>query len=212
MIPDVPQDRNLKVDDKLFIQTGETLAWMNRSFQELGNYADCYQHSALALIDIALSEERYRDYKIYPIVFLIRHYFELRLKELIKGVNYLEKQTEEFPTHHKLNSLWQNFRSKYSAVVEKLDSKDEVIISMTNLIAEISILDPDSMSFRYPTDLDGNIFEKPDYIELNNLKTVFIRSCRVLDSMAIQISMHSETVRDMLQEAYSYYDSYYDPN
>ncbi|MCF2490757.1 hypothetical protein L0659_21440 [Dyadobacter sp. CY347] len=206
MIQPLEIDRNPTPGDQLFIEKGENLAWLNHAFQQFGNYADCYQNCAITLIDDALQNTAQRDYKIYPIVFLIRHYFELRLKELIQGINYLEKQTDEFPTGHQLQGLWATFQKRYSDVVEKLDPADPVILSLTDLIDEISGLDPDSMTFRYPVDQKGKNYSRPEYIDLDNLRQVYLRCCKVLDSMAMQVSQYSESLSEILSETYDYYN------
>ena len=198
-------DRSLTPGDRLFIQTGSQLAWLNQAFQGFGDFADCYQNCALTLIDGALQDRSQRDYNIYPILFLIRHYVELRLKELIQGANYLDNQSADFPTGHKLQKLWNIFKIRYSEVIENLEPGDPVILIINDLIDEISGLDPNSMTFRYPVDFEGNRIPKPEYINLQNLRQVFISLCMVLDGMAMQISHYTDSIDDMTYEAYRYY-------
>lgn len=82
-----------KQSDKFFIENGQQdeLAVLDKSFQEFGNYADSYQTGVISLINLALSDIKLKDYLIYPAIFLIRHYIELRLKELIQSLNYCIK-------------------------------------------------------------------------------------------------------------------------
>ena len=53
-------------------------------------YAMGYKIATETLVDKVLSEQTNQDHLIYPIVFLYRHYIELRLKEIIDtGVSFL---------------------------------------------------------------------------------------------------------------------------
>jgi hypothetical protein len=91
----------------------EELAWLQQLFQEFGSYASGYQLGAIQLLDSAIKEPGHRDFLVYPIVFLIRHYIELRLKEFIQGLNYCSQQTRDFPTGHNIVNLWADFKKKY---------------------------------------------------------------------------------------------------
>lgn len=193
--------------DKFFIEKGipEEISWLNKSFQGFGNYADCYQTGALNLIDMALSDKMLRDYHIYPIVFLIRHYLELRLKELNQGLNYCLKQNREFPKHHNIQNLWGEFKKSYSKIGE--NPKDDVFQVLDELIKEMSFFDPISMAFRYPVDKEGKKTQKLEYINLTNLKEIFIRVSFVLDGVADLISNNVEITEQLVQDVYgNYYD------
>src|SRR5665811_1028540 len=165
----------LKKGDKFFIDEGniDEISWLNKSFQEFGNYADCYQTGALNLIDLALNDRSLRDYHIYPAVFLIRHYLELRLKELNQGLNYCKKQTREFSKHHDIIILWRDFKKSYSEIGE--NPNDSTFQATEELIKEMSLFDPISMAFRYPIDKDGNKIQKLEHINLTNLRETFIK-------------------------------------
>ena len=65
--------------DKFFNDSGipNETAWLNKAFQEFGDYADAYQTDAICLLDSALENKDLRDYNIYPAIFLIRHYISL---------------------------------------------------------------------------------------------------------------------------------------
>lgn len=191
--------------DKFFIENGssEEISWLNKSFQGFGNYADSYQTGALNLIDMALNDKMLRDYHIYPIVFLIRHYLELRLKELNQGLNYCLKQSQEFPKHHDLQNLWAEFKKSYSEIGE--NPRDKIFQTLDNLIKEMSFFDPISMAFRYPIDKEGIKIQKLEYINLTNLKEVFIRVSFVLDGVADLIANNVETTEHLVRDVYENY-------
>jgi hypothetical protein len=191
-----------KKGDKFFKEDGDQheIAWLNKSFQEFGNYADGYQTSAISLIDLALKDKSVMDYHIYPAIFLIRHYLELRLKELIQGLNFCINQTRDFPAHHQLQNLYGEFRAAYKAIGEDPTTKDFQIIH--SLINEISAVDPSSMAFRYPVDKSGQKTQVLEYVNLNNLRETFVRVCFVFDGVAMLIDNHVENTQEMLASLY----------
>lgn len=192
-------------NDKFFLDKGnpDEIAWLHKTFQQFGSYADSYQTGALTLIDTALSNKDLRDYNIYPAVFLIRHYLELRLKELIQGLNYCKEQNKNFPTHHDLQNLWSDFKKAYSSIGENANDVRFQIID--ELIKEMTSVDPISMSFRYPVDKQGEKTQKLEYVNLSNLRETFIRVCFVFDGVAMQIAHYVEMTEDMMRDVYENY-------
>lgn len=192
-------------NDKFFLDKGnpDEIAWLHKTFQQLGSYADSYQIGALTLIDTALANKDLRDYNIYPAVFLIRHYLELRLKELIQGLNYCKEQNKNFPTHHDLQNLWSDFKKAYSSIGE--NANDQRFKTIDELIKEISSVDPISMSFRYPVDLNGKKTQKLEYVNLSNLRETFVRVCFVFDGVAMQIAQYAKMTEDMMRDVYENY-------
>lgn len=191
--------------DKLFIDKGnkDEIAWLNKSFQQLGSYADCYQAGAISLIDDALQKIEKRDYHIYPAVFLIRHYIELRLKEFIQSIKYCSNQDRDFPKHHNIQNLWSDFKQGYATIGEDInDARFKVI---DGLIKELNSIDPISMSFRYPEDKNGEKTQKLEYVNLSNLRESFIRLCFVFDGISMQLSHYVDLTDGMMQEVYQHY-------
>ncbi len=205
MILNDEEIRYPKKGDKFFDNKGkhEEIAWLHKTFQELGSYADGYQIGAIKLLDTAILDSKNRDYLIYPIVFLIRHYLELRLKELLQGLNYCSIQTKEFSQHHRILELWTEFKKGYSAFGEQ--TNDESFKAIDSLIKELSNIDPISMAFRYPSDKNGNKIQKLDYVNLVTLKETFIRICFVFDGAAMQIAHYVEITEEMMSDAYGEY-------
>lgn len=191
--------------DKFFIETGnpDEKAFLSKTFQDFGSYADSYQTGALSLIDSALHDKALRDYNVYPAVFLVRHYLELRLKELIQGLNYCKEQTRNFPTHHDLNMLWSDFKKAYSMIGE--NTKDTQFKAIDKLIKEMTSVDPISMSFRYPVNKSGNKLQKLEFVNLKNLRESFVRVCFVFDGVSMQIDSYVKISEDMMSEVYENY-------
>lgn len=192
-----------QLGDKFFIDTGtqNETANIKAAFQEFGGYAYGYQTGALTLLDSAISEPDLQDFYIYPVVFLIRHYLELRLKELIHGLNFLKDQSNSFPDHHNLQNLWKDFKTAYYGQGQTLG--DDIIKSTDALIKEFDDIDPNSMTFRYPVDKKGNKIQRLEMINLLNLKETFVRVCFFYDGVAMQIADYVETTEAMIQDMYS---------
>lgn len=191
--------------DKFFIEKGDKdeIAWLHKPFQEFGSYADSYQTGALNLIDSALKNKDLRDYNIYPAVFLIRHYLELRLKELIQGLNFCKEQNMKVPTHHDLQNLWSDFKKAYREIGENDNSQSFQIIN--ELIKEMTSVDPISMSFRYPVDKQGQKTQKLMFVNIRNLRETFVRVGFVFDGVAVQIAHYVDMTESMMSEVYENY-------
>ena len=172
-----------EIGDKFFIEKGNQneIAWIRKFIQTFDGYATYYQNSALALIEVSLGDRDMMDKNILPIIFLIRHYLELRLKEVLQ---MLDSQNE-FPKTHNLKELWKLFKSKYSSI-EAVSSKE--FQAMDNLIQELSDKDPSSISFRYHANKTGKRIDIPERINLSNLKETFLRVSFSIDGIAMQIA------------------------
>lgn len=193
-------------NDKFFIDHGKPaeISWLNKAFQQFGYYADAYQTGAINLINKAIEEDIFRDFHIYPAVFLIRQYLELRLKELIQGLNYLYTGTFEFPQGHNIVQLWDHFIT-LKRKVDFLDISEVHFDVLRNLIDEMSSVDPRSFSFRYPVDKQGNKTQRLEYVNLTNLKEVFIRTCFAFDGYSDAIERSIGFTTDQLNDLYSGY-------
>lgn len=188
--------------DRFFDEKGkkDEIAWLHKAFQDFGGYADGYQVGALTLINSSLKDPDLRDYNIYPAVFLIRHYLELRLKEFVQALNYIKEGNVLFPKHHDLQNLWSEFVKKYSEIGEDIrDSRFNVI---KELMKEISKADPISEAFRYPVDKGGKKLQTLQYINLEKLKETFIRVTYVFDGISSQLGDFVDITQGMQTELY----------
>tara|TARA_R110002020_G_scaffold36695_2_gene110440 strand:- start:15501 stop:16127 length:627 start_codon:yes stop_codon:yes gene_type:complete len=194
-----------KKGDKFFKHEGDPdeIAWMNKAFQDFGSYGDSYRTGAIKLLDLALSDKSLRDLNIYPAIFLMRHYMELRLKEFIQGINFCNDQSKDFPTGHDLKRLWSEFKQKYPIVGG--DCNDDRFKVIDKLIDEISLNDPISMAFRYPVDKKGGKTQKLEYVNLRTLRETFVRLCFVFDGIGMQIFENVSYSEEMIMEMRSYY-------
>jgi hypothetical protein len=92
-----------------------------------------------------------QDFLIYPFCFLIRHYIEIRLKEIIdEGNKILKNKINPSEGGHNLSILWQKSQQTLKETLsdEFVDAPKEVY----EFILEIHSIDVKSENFRYPID------------------------------------------------------------
>lgn len=129
-----------------------------------GNYTIEYQEAVNVLLD---DKTWKRNFTVFPIIFLYRHYIELNLKEIIlNNWEYLEI-AKPFPSGHDIYKLWNickdcmketdklvdpSFAESREYIEQIIGAYDALEVDL-NKFAEI---DPDSQHFRYPVDAKGN--------------------------------------------------------
>ena len=118
-------------------------------------YSEGYRQAAITLSEQIKSQGFFTDLLVYPLIYLNRQFLELRLKELISGLNYVLNQTNDFPTGHNLRYLWFNFLALINKIGVKEFPDSVYFDSAEKLILEFNSLDPISMTFRYPVDKSG---------------------------------------------------------
>ena len=96
-----------------------------------------------------------RDSLILPILFLFRHYLELRFKDIIICGQCLTGKSPHYPAeyNHDIKKLWKEVQNLCNALLEPswLSEFDKIGKCVTDLCK----LDPNSTSFRYPCDKNG---------------------------------------------------------
>lgn len=107
-------DRNsaAELGDVVFQESPD---WRNNARLDLGSnrweiYAIGYMRAADILVARVLESQHELDFLIYPIVFLYRHYLELRLKELIVAGRELLDLPPDLRQVHRLDVLWVSCR------------------------------------------------------------------------------------------------------
>lgn len=136
-------------------------------------YATGYCEAAKRLFESVRETGHGQDTLVYPIVFLWRQYFELALKDLVMIGRYLRDVKNGSLGHHKLNTLWSEFREH----VEVLSPNHGCDLdSAASIIEQLHQIDPDSFHFRYPTDKKGTptVSHRPN-MSLENFHNVMQR-------------------------------------
>jgi hypothetical protein len=129
-------------------------------------FADGYKLAADVLVD-QVEGNPPEDCLIAPILFLYRHWVELKLKELILSLKVLSVAEITRPNHHHLYDLWSIVKSNLHCL---RDSSNQDFILLDARIKELNGLDPDGYRFRYPVNTQSEITELPESLGIKNLK------------------------------------------
>ena len=160
-------------------------------------YCDGYRQAADTIvgrfIDRRTKLNEYSSYHAslaYPIIFLYRHYLELRLKELFIGYGHLLGDSTKIGGH-KLTSLWHEVRERADrASPESTPEIDEDMDALEGIVREFAGIDPNSVTFRYPVDKKDNVTLPPIEIDLLRLKEAMRWVAYVLDGWSVGVYEH----------------------
>lgn len=133
-------------------------------FQKTGwdSYAMAYKIAADRLVDDQQRGPISELYQVFPIMFLYRHYLELKLKEILRVLlDWDGRRHDQIPHIHELPKLWKEVRH----LLEKFDngmtehSGDAcleegaaIYNAIEKRVKEFDDIDPGSFNFRYPED------------------------------------------------------------
>jgi hypothetical protein len=191
-------------DSKLFSKQGD---WWNNAIVGTGysfsnkweSYATGYKTAAEVLSEKVLTELTDRDTLIYPILYLYRHYFELRLKEIIEHGNRLLDRDYQPVFTHNLDRLW--VLAKPLVVELWPESPTEDLLEMEMVFKEMTVYDAASMSFRYLVDKNG-LVSTGDLTVINI--QAFIDSIKntvaYLEGISMGISVFEDYRSDMVRD------------
>lgn len=128
-----------------------------------------YKTAGDTLVEKTKSSPSDRDTLVFPIVFNYRHFIELNLKYLIAMYGPSVRIEANWNTHD-IAQLWRTFEE---VVAEYGMSDKEADKAVKQIIADFAKIDPQSFSYRYPVDRDGNIIELgQEQIDLSTLADV----------------------------------------
>jgi hypothetical protein len=153
---------------KLFGPYGDVrhISCVNWDRDPWDGFAWGYKEGADALVEECKRHPAKLDTLVYPVVFLYRHYFELRLKILHRELCELnEKPWSLKDSNHKLRPRWDKVR----ALLEEAFPADDKthLDKISNVILDFDQLDPDSCTFRYPEDKGGKALLSPAMESIN---------------------------------------------
>src|SRR3990172_1559481 len=159
-------------------------------------YALGYKLAADNLVETMPSSPVFlRDALAYPILFLYRHYFELRLKELLhESCDFLDMPAD-IPLKHDLMRLWSTVRPNVESILPSQHFKADND-AIQQRLAELSALDPKSLSFRYPSDP----VEKAHSVNMSHIKQVVQAMSDILDTFSAAISQYLDWKHETMSE------------
>lgn len=160
-------------EDRLFTSQEDwwNNACVNWCHDGWGLYASGYKDAADLLVQHVEQRSSGQDSLVYPVLFLYRQYLELQIKDLIRQGRRLKEVSGDFPKHHHIGNLWEVCHK----LLSEISPGDSVagLKEIARLIAEFSAVDPISMAFRYPQDIDGNpSLPGITHINLRNVRDV----------------------------------------
>ncbi|MDI6032250.1 hypothetical protein QLS91_04110 [Flavobacterium sp. LB2P84] len=170
----------------------EAKDWENESFIRKNDnkwlyYSEGYKIAAELIEQELITKLESRDFLIYPLIYLHRHYLELKLKEIIVEGNCIIGAKDFLPKGgHNLINLW-----KESLEILHLVWGDDFkipAVTIENKIKELHNADVKSDGFRYPIDKDGE----------ENLKSVQKINYRNFRDEFLEIKYFIEGVTDGL--------------
>ena len=133
-----------------------------------------------------------RDSLVLPILFLFRHYLELRFKDIIVYGQVLSGQPARWRHGHDLESLWTEVQELCNAVYGSSVSAE--FVKVGECVTDLCQLDPNSTSFRYPRDTNGcPIFEHLVIgLKALNATVASIGDCLDDISMDMSVRVHDQ--------------------
>lgn len=165
------------------------VAWIPNSAAQWHCYAHGYKEAAERLYESWLSISD--DNLIFPLVFLYRHYVELRLKELLQSSEQLLGLPQGWQSDHDIAKLWSHLESY---LVEIFPDESEIDLqNSARLLRELAEGDPFSFHFRYPESKKG----KEHLKDLERLDVVsFVDAIRKLSAFLDGASMAISVYQD----------------
>lgn len=143
-------------------------------------YEEGYKRGADLLLG-ATQYERTPDILLYPIVFLYRHYLELRLKSLLNGTPSEIGSESSVKVGHDLVQLWRDVKDSVLPLVRS-ECLPVYIDAVDSCIEEFVELDRGGDAFRYPEFKTGSrTLDNVDSINLSNLGEVMGKIANFLD-------------------------------
>lgn len=128
-----------------------------------------------------------RDSLVLPILFLFRHYLEIRFKDLIVYGLALSGKKAQWRHGHDLPALWVEVKLVCEAVYGQSLARQLEKIEVC--VAELSRLDPDSTAFRYPRDSKGKPMFEHLVIGLGHLHAALSEIGDILDGVSMDMSV-----------------------
>lgn len=144
---------------------------------------------------------------MYPILFPYRHHLELAMKRIISRLpRLLDRVLTSHETgqlrQHSLNGLWQVLKPMVSSIYKAVDwpaAKSEDIAGADDYVRQLSEIDPDSESFRYPFGKNGKA-NMPDglvHLNIRHFAVTISRLVQYIDDIDTATSIAGDWQDDM---------------
>lgn len=156
-------------------------AWIANPADKKIIYSEGYKNAALLMMQKCRESESSNNILVYPLVFLFRHFLELRLKELIVVSKELANPDIKLEMNHNIMKLWNQFKMQLLTIEPKTTDEEE-LKNIERLLNEYHQIDSNSQSFRYPTDKNDTPSLNLNTIDLENFSNVMEKIMEFFDS------------------------------
>lgn len=140
-------------------------------------YATSYKIAGEAIAEKISLDKSNIDYLVYPLVYLYRQYFELRIKEILVTSQGYSNEKIEILFNHDLLKAWQNCKTWIKTIRPEVTSAE--LENVETVLIDFNKYDQGSFSFRYP-------FDKKNKPTLNSLNYINVKL--FLESITLSIS------------------------
>ncbi len=183
--------------DVLFDDGGWNLACVGWSPDQWYGFTEGYRRAFEILLDQVLNRGTEQDKLVYPIVFVSRHYLEVRLKHLLVLASRLLGRDCVLPKKHDLMSTWQPLRMLIAEIFEGQDRGE--LNSVEAVLREFDAKDRSSMAFRYPIDTKGELHHRSEWrLALPEFGQTMQKVAAFLDACGNAIQQYEEAKHEML--------------
>jgi len=172
--PPPPRKGDLLFRDDL--QDSQNNAYLNPPWgDEQVGYTEGYRRGARLLVEHIVTRQCDKDFLVYPIIFLYRHHIELVLKNIMMRAPCLLNRPftaaeEQDLGKHRLDLLWRDLKPIFADICEAAgwSALDQATLEgIDDYIGQLTALDPDSYSARYPRSKKGERLLPPDVKQIN---------------------------------------------
>ena len=193
------------------------------------DYATGYKEAADLLVSGMETRQSTGTYLAYPVMFLYRHYLELRLKEIVIGLKELGALSVDLgrlnlwpqlpdpkERGHCLTYFWREMLAYWFGAIEEdivtgivIEEVEPTYDIVGERINELDEIDRSSEVFRYPVDNKTgkpHQISAPDLPELNHVKDVVDAIAYHLDTISGLVYESKEELKELYEGAV---DSYY---
>lgn len=168
---------------------GHRLAWIPKSEGQWERYAHGYKEAAERVYESWLKVSD--DSLIFPLVFLYRHYVELRLKELLQAASGFLGLPKDWASNHEISALWKHLKDLLFKIWPEASEED--FENASRLLLELATEDPLSFHFRYPESKAGQKhLENLERIDVSSFVDALRRLACFLDGASMALSVYAE--------------------
>lgn len=173
-------------------ESGRRVVWLPKDAAQWHRYACGYKEAAERVYEswVVLSD----DSLVFPIVFLYRHYVELRLKELLHSAERYLDLARGWEANHDIRTLWEHLGCLLPEIFP--NESEANLKSAGRLLLELAKVDPFSFQFRYPESTRGQKhLDDFDRLDVVSFIDAMRRLSAFLDGASMALSVYTETLK-----------------